>query len=98
MALVDASRLRRWGVSDQLIVEYVEAVEAAWDDVALQLMELGSVFGRRPSVALQLKLPCAEPQTVLGAVGRDGRFGVVEATTPAALRVALAQHLLQQFA
>ena len=92
MAVIHASPLRLRGVPDRLIKEYVAAAEAAWDDAALQLRGVDSA-GWRPAIWLELKHPILAPRTITAMVGREGRFGEVEAKTPAALRAALAKHL-----
>lgn len=95
MPLVDGSLLRIRGMPDALIKEYIEATEDAWADV--ESLEIGANAGRGPSVSLHLKVS-VDTQTVVARVGTAGRFGSVEATTPAALRVALTEHLLGKLA
>jgi hypothetical protein len=97
VALVDASAVRLGGMPNALIKAFAEAAEGAWEDVAVQLMEVGSVIGRRPSISLRCKMSTLDPQAVVAMIGQGGKFGTVEATTPTALRAALARHLAERF-
>ena len=93
MPLVDGSLLRVRGMPDALIKEYVEATEDAWSEI--ESLEIAA--GRGPTVSLHLK-ESADPQTVVARLGTAGRFGAVEATSPAGLRIVLVQHLLEKLA
>ena len=97
-ALVDASGLRLRGVPESLIYLYEAAAQEAWGQALGRMKAIGGVPGDRLPIALRLKHPLIDPRTITAVIGADGRFGTVEAKTPATLRNRLARHLVDRFA
>ena len=96
--LVDVTALHIRGVHPAMIRRYIQAAETAWDQSVRQLKEAGAAPGSRPPISLHLKNPATDERTVMATVGVEGRFGVVDATTPDGLKTALARHLADRLA
>jgi hypothetical protein len=89
MPLVNVERLVEEGMSPELVQKYVDAVNAAWDQVASKVKGLGT----RPSMLLHLEDPERDRLTVTVTIGLAARFGATSANTPEGLREALVRHL-----
>ena len=88
MPLVNADKLVEEGLSPDLVQRYIDAVNAAWNEVAPAPGQR-----TRPSMFLQLQDPDRDRQTVTVTVGIGARFGSAHGNTPDELGKALAQHL-----
>jgi hypothetical protein len=92
MSFANAKQLVEQGMAPELVERYVEAVNAAWAEVAPT-----PGLRTRPSMFLQYLDPERDHHTVSVKVGLDARWGSAEGTTPDELRKALVQHLSERF-
>ena len=92
MPFANADKLVQEGMAPDLVERYVEAVNAAWTEVAPT-----PGLRTRPSMFLQYVDPERDRRTVTVTVGLDARWGSAEGTTPEELRKALVQHLSERF-
>ena len=92
MAFANAQKLVEQGMAPELVARYVEAVNAAWAQVAPS-----PGLRTRPSMFLQFQDPERDHHTVTVLVGLDARWGSAEGRTPEELRTALVQHLSDRF-